>query len=328
MAETDDFATVTVLGTGGTIASTRTEDGASPSKDGSDLVEAVPEISQYADVRVEEVMNELSFDMDFEALRTLASAVTTFANDDVDGIVITHGTDTMEESAYYLDLVLNLDIPVVLTGAQRRPDEVSPDGPLNLLSAVRVTASEEFGNADGVYIVFNEEVHAARDVTKVHTSNVAAFSSPESGPVATLQRDSMAVHRQPGSRSATFSVDRPTSRIEMVKSATGVDGTQLRSALSRDVDGIVIEATGIGNVTSDLGRAIQTTVDRGVPVVITSRCHAGSVEPIYGTPGGGQTLYERGAIYAGDFPAHKARLKLALALDVAEGVDQVREYFR
>lgn len=328
MAKSDNLSSIQILTTGGTIASAHSEDGAVPSKSGSDLVDAVPELADYAAVSVENVMNELSFTLDFDALATLSGAVDEAAASDVDGVVITHGTDTMEESAYFLDLVSNIDIPIVFTGAQRRPDEVSPDGPSNLLCAVRVAASDAFEGADGVFIAFNDTVHAARDATKSHSTNVNAFSSPEGGPVATLQRKTIRLHRQPTSRSVSLPANRPTAQVEIVKSTTGIGGEQLQDALSRGAEGIVVEATGIGNVTAELGQAIQAAIQRDVPIVITSRCYAGSVEPVYGTTGGSQTLHEQGALFADAIPAHKARLKLALAIEASENVDQAKTAFK
>jgi L-asparaginase len=127
----------------------------------------------------------------------MAKRTRTAVNDGADGVVITHGTDTMEKSAYYLDLVLDLDAPVVFTGAQRRSDEVSPDGLSNLLTAVRAASHGRFRGAGGVYIAFDVELHAARDVTKEHTSNLSAFVSPDKCPVVRLTRESVRVHREP-----------------------------------------------------------------------------------------------------------------------------------
>jgi L-asparaginase len=308
-------ASITVLSTGGTIASTPAEDGATPSKSGADLIAAVPELESYADIEATEVVQTPSFDMDIESLTAIAEQTRTAVDDGSDSVVITHGTDTMEESAYYLDLVLDLAVPVVFTGAQRRSDETSPDGPSNLLTAVRAASHERFRGEGGVYIAFDEELHTARDVTKTHTSDLSAFVSPEKCPVARFTREDVRVHREPGSRSDSVGVTTTSADVSMVKTAIGVGPRQLNTALETGVDGIVVEGTGLGNTTGALGDAIGEVLEAGVPVVITSRCQGGAVAPVYGTPGGGETLHSHGVIDGGDLPAHKARLKLMLLIE-------------
>lgn len=315
-------ASITVLSTGGTIASTAGTDGATPSKSGADLVAAVPELESSADIEATEVVQTPSFDMDVESLAAMAERTRAAVGSGADGIVITHGTDTMESSAYYLDLVLDLAVPVVLTGAQRRSDETSPDGPSNLLTAVRAASHERFRGAGGVYVAFDEELHAARDVTKAHTSDLSAFVSPDTCPVARFTREDVRVHRQPGSRSDSVGVTTTSAAVSMVKTGIGVGPRQLNDALEADVDGIVVEGTGLGNTTSALGDAIGETLEAGVPVVITSRCQGGTVASVYGTPGGGATLHSHGVIDGGDLPAHKARLKLMLLIE-AFGTDDL-----
>jgi L-asparaginase len=322
-------AAITVLSTGGTIASTPGEDGATPSKSGEDLIAAVPELESYADIKVAEVVQTPSFDMGIESLTAITERTRTAVEDGADGVIITHGTDTMEESAYYLDLVLDLNAPVIFTGAQRRSDEVSPDGPSNLLTAVRAASHERFRGAGGVYIAFDEELHAARGVTKAHTSDLSAFISPDKCPVARFTRESVRVHREPGSRSDSVEVVTTSADVTVVKTGIGIGAQQVNDALEADVDGIVVEGTGLGNTTSTLGETIGEALEAGVPVVITSRCQGGAVAPVYGTPGGGETLRSHGVIGGGDLPAHKARLKLMLLIEEfgMEDLTTLREAF-
>ena len=322
-------ASITVLSTGGTIASTPAEDGATPSKSGVDLITAVPELESYADIEAAEVVQTPSFDMDIESLTALAEQTRTAVGEGADGIVITHGTDTMEESAYYLDLVLDLTEPVVFTGAQRRSDETSPDGPSNLLTAVRAASHKRFRGPGGVYIAFDEELHAARDVIKGHTSDLSAFMSPDKCPVARFTREDVRVHREPRSRSDSVGVTTTSADVPMVKTGIGVGARQLNDALEAGVDGIVVEGTGLGNTTSPLGDAVDEALEANVPVVITSRCQGGVVAPVYGTPGGGATLRSHGIIDGGDLSAHKARLKLMLLIEEfgADDLATLREAF-
>jgi len=310
---------VTVISTGGTIASTRSEAAATPQKGGEELVAAVPELSEYATLSVREVAQVASFDIDITTIADVGDATAEAIAEGADGVVVTHGTDTMEETAYVLDLTRDFDVPVALTGAQRRPDEHSPDGPANLLTAVRAATHDRFRAAGGVYVAFDTELHSPRDVTKGHTNALGTFESPGKGPVASVTREDIRIHRQPGSDTETLAPTRTTADVRMIKSAVGVGSRQIEAAVEQGVDGIVVEGTGLGNTTSGLGRAVADVVADGMPVVVASRCHAGATAPVYGTDGGGRTLVDNGAVQAGDLSAHKARLKLALALaDVAD----------
>lgn len=316
--------TVAVLATGGTIASTDTGAGATPTRAGGELIEAVPELADHAEITVEEIAQTPSYEMGFRIPIEIRKRARELAPD-VDGVVVTQGTDTMEETAYLLDLLADYEVPVVLTGAQRRDDEVSADGPANLLAAVRTAVHEAF--ADGVYIAFNEEVHAARDVTKAHTSKLEAFESPERGSIATLSRETVRLHRDPGSETPTLPVTDLSASVSIVDSGLGADATALERVLSGGTDGIVLRATGLGNVAADLGEAIPGIIDRGIPIVVASRCHAGSTGAVYATPGGGATLRDHGAIFAGDLRPHKTRLKLICALSQTDDPDEIRPLF-
>ncbi|NIC00896.1 asparaginase [Halobacterium sp. R2-5] len=318
---------IVVLSTGGTIASTSGEDGATPAKSGEQLVSAVPEVTGYANVTVKQVERTLSFEMDVTTLESIAERVADLDDDpEVDAVVLTHGTDTLEETAFYLDAAVAPGTPVFLTGAQRRPDELSPDGPANLRTAFR--AAREFADRDcgGVFVAFNEEIHAARYVTKAHTSKLEAFGSPGAGPVGTVERDTVRVIREPTSETPTVPARSLAADVYVVQSGTAVSADLLDAALQRDADGVVIEGTGLGNVTASLGDTIADATEH-VPVVVTSRCFDGSVAPVYGGDGGGETLRRHGAIFASNLPAHKARLALQLALSAYDDHGEIRELF-
>lgn len=316
---------VRVLSTGGTIASTDGPGGATPSEDGDDLVAAVPKLEELASVDAESVCDELSFHLSFSHVTSLVHAVERAADDDVDGVVVTHGTDTMEESAYYLDLVSDADVPIVFTGAQRPADSPGADGPANLLQAVRVAADERFEN--GTYIAFGNLVHAARWVTKARAGQPEAYASPDAGPVAEVTADGIALRREPCSESVSLPVVETTARIELIPSGLAVDARQLERAVTDGVDGVVLGASGIGNTTPEIGDAIADAIDAGVPVVVATRCFDGAVAARYGGPGGSRTLREHGTIPAGDLPPWKARIKLGLALSTYDKLENVRTAF-
>lgn len=309
-----DTPTVTVLSTGGTIASTRGEGGKSPSKAGDDLIDAVPGLDDHAEFAVESVCQVSGFDMTWERVSALKAAAEAAAAES-DGLVVTHGTDTMAESAYFLDLTTDLDVPVAFTGSQRSFDDVGTDGPPNLLEAVRTVTHDRVGS--GVYLVFNDHVHAARDVVKSHTSKLETFTAPDRGPVAEFTPTGIRFFREPRSYSATADVgagDVIEAEVPIVTTALGVGGDQVRRAVDAEVDGIVVAGTGLGNTTAALCDAIEVAIDAGVPVVVSSRCHAGATAPLYGKGGGGKTLERLGVVEAGDLPPWKARIKLAVAL--------------
>ncbi|WP_241430917.1 asparaginase domain-containing protein [Natronolimnohabitans innermongolicus] len=189
---------VTLLSTGGTIASTDADGGPRPTRTGEELVESIPELESHATLSVETLAQAPSFEMDGETLETIGRRVRELeADSTVDAVVLTHGTDTLEETAYYLDVAVQPELPVFLTGAQRRPDEVSSDGPHNLLTAVRGVEAFVERDAGGTFVAFNGEVHSARAVTKAHTAALEAFRSRTVGPVATVDRAGVSIHRSP-----------------------------------------------------------------------------------------------------------------------------------
>ncbi|QFU82011.1 asparaginase [Natronorubrum aibiense] len=318
---------VRVVSTGGTIASTSSEDedssetGKTPDVSGGDLVEAVPEIAEHASIDVDDVCQRSGFQMDVENAGRVIDTIERAAREGVDGVVVTHGTDTMAESAYYADVVLEADVPVVFTGAQRPFDELGTDGPTNLLLAVHAAADERFRTAGGSYLAFNDAVHSARWVVKSHTSKLETFASPSHGPVAEHTPNGLRTLREPGRYSNPISGARidPDVRVELVTNAMGVDGRQVERALEDDADAVVVAGTGLGNTTGALGVTLEDAIDAGVPVILTSRCHAGTTAGLYGGPGGGRTLLEAGAISGGDLPPWKARLRTALALSATDG---------
>ena len=331
--------TVRVLSCGGTIASEPTDAGAEPAKSGDDLVAAVPDLADYADVSAVEVASHPGFDMQFSAVAGVAAAVHEGLDAGVDGFVVTHGTDTLADTAYALWLTLDPDRlgdrPVVVTGAQRRFDEPSSDAPANLTTAVRAATGEAV--ASGVYVAFDDELHAARDAVKTHTNKLDTFQSPGAGPVASFTRADARVHRPPSPRRDESAADAgrlpvsalsaaPDTEVAVVHSGLGVGAAGVERALSADVDGIVVEGTGLGNVTGALGDALSDAVE-SVPVVVASRCHAGPTEPVYGTPGGAVTLRDHGVYFAGDLSTAKARVKLRLALSTANGDERVPRLF-
>lgn len=305
---------IRVLSTGGTIASTDGDGGAQPEIDGAEILGDAAEAREYANVSVEEVAQIPSFDMDFETMAAIVRSARAAARDGTDGVVVTHGTDTMEESAFYAELTAPTRVPIIFTGAQRRPDEPSPDGPANLISAVRAAAHSQVRDAGGAYIAFNDQLHEAASVTKAHTTRVGAFESPDAGPIASLGRGRIQFHHEPRPTPSPFEPVVPSATVRIVPSAVGGSRDPIDDAIAAGVDGLVVEGTGLGNTTNAIRHGIADALNREIPVVVASRCHGGATIPVYGGNGGGETLRQHGVGFADDLPAQKARIELALAL--------------
>ena len=305
---------VHVIATGGTIASTAegSETGAAPALSGAALVEAVPDLASYADVTVETVADRPGFDMDPAVCADVARRVDDLMGD-VDGFVVTHGTDTLAETARYLDLTC--EAPVVVTGAQRRPDELGSDGPTNLRTAVRAAAHDQL--AGGTYVAFDEELHPAATVRKSHTVSLDTFRSPETGPVARFTRRTTHWYREPTAEPDRLPVPDEHPTVPLVVSASGVGRDGFDGAVERG-DAVVVAGTGLGNTTEALGRAIAGAE---CPVVVASRCHAGPTEPIYGTPGGAATLAGHDHVRFSHATPWATRIELLLAA-AADRVDE------
>lgn len=318
---------IVVLATGGTIAGSS----ASPASSAqyraatvpvSSLVQAVPALGEVARVEAEQVAQIDSKDMAFSLWATLAARVAHWvAQPDVAGVVITHGTDTLEETAMFLHLTQRGPVPVVLTAAMRPSTSLSADGPLNLLDAVRVAASPD-ARGQGVLVVLNQEIHAARDVAKAHTSAVNAFTSPAGGPLGFVQ-DAYVRFTRTVALSDAPALPVPTAwpLVEIVASYAQPGRVAVDAMVSAGVKGFVVAATGNGSIHETLGDALADAAARGVAVVRSSRTGGGHVAgPAHPRPASGEFAS------AGNLNPYKARvlLLLALAADASLGADPAR----
>lgn len=238
---------------------------------------------------------------------------------EITGVVITHGTDTLEETAYFLELTVDSDIPIVVTGSMRSSNEPGADGPSNLRSAINVSTSDE-SVGKGVMVVLNEEIHASRDVTKTHTSNISAFNSPDFGPIGVVLNDGVYYHHQP-LLEKKFDIASVNKKVPIIKAYTGIDYDLINYCVASKCDGIVIEALGIGNLPPTAVAPILDAINNKIPVVIVSRCQSGFVSDVYNYDGGGVQLKRMGVIFAKGLNAQKARLKLLIALSSEEKVE-------
>lgn len=316
---------VAVLTTGGTIAAlghdrldltrygeTRTRVAA------EDLVGSVPELTAVADVRVRAVLDRPSHELSFDDLVTLARAVERDCrDDDITGVVVTHGTNTLEETAYFLELTRTGTTPVVVTGAMRPASALSPDGPANLLNAVRLAAAPA-ARGRGVLVTLNDLVHAARDVTKAASSGVGAFASPRLGPAGRISpTGEVELRSVAAGRSIAAAGDLgPVPRVEIVTSCVGADGALVEAAVTAGAAGIVVAATGGGFMPERQEAALRRAAERGVAVLVTTRTGSGPVT----------RTADHVLINVSDLQPWKARILLAVALAAGWSIEQVAAY--
>jgi L-asparaginase len=318
--------TIVLVATGGTISSTDAGAGAVPHLSGADLLRMVGAPAELPGVEVVEFARLPGCEMAPRRMAELAAVVTReLARDDRCGAVVTHGTDTIEESAFVCHLTVPSDKPVVFTGAMRTASELSWDGPRNLLDALRVAASAE-AQGMGALLVMHEEIHSARFVTKSNGVILAAFRSPACGPVGRIYNGAPRFFTRPASPARRL---QPTldESVGVVRALSG-DTTSLPALLARaDLHGLVVEGFGAGRVAASWVEPLRDAVQRGIAVILASRTGAGAIGDPYGYPGSATGLLALGLIPAHELPGHKARLQLMLALGNGLRGDALRAYF-
>lgn len=317
---------VVVLGTGGTIASRYSRDHGAviAGVSGEELVRGLGGFAPTVGIVTEQFSNIGSFLFSLDlAFGIVRRADALLKDPDVAGVVVTCGTDTMEEVAYLADLVVASDKPVVFTGAQRHADYPDSDGPRNLHSAILVAASDA-AKGLGAVIVFEDEIHAARDATKSHSSRVGAFASAEHGKLGEIDGSQVIVSRR-SIRHAPIATAAIETRVDLVKVCMGADGRFIDYAVETGSRGIVLEAFGRGNATFEVAEAVRRAVDHDLVVAVSSRSPQGRVAPVYTGGGGGHDLMNAGAVFAGDLSGVKTRILLATLLGAGSSMAEIRE---
>jgi L-asparaginase len=319
------MARVHVITTGGTIAMRydQAAGGAVPALRGEDFIRQLG--SEVTATEWEEHCDLPSAHFTLDTIWGLCMRIAEIIlDDDVRGIVVTHGTDTMEETAYLVDLTVDTDKPIVLTGAMRTASDEGYEGMANLSSAIRVAASLMARDL-GALVVMNQEIHAARDVTKAHTQSLDTFKSPSYGPLGRVDADGIVVDRR------VVRQHIPCSRLEpdvhLIKLTVGVEDTFLRHLISRNAAGVVIEALGGGRVPPWWLPTIRQAIQQGMAVVIASRCASGRVYDAYGYEGAHKDLVEAGAVFAEGLSGQKARIKLMVALGAGRRGEDVQALY-
>lgn len=323
---------VWVLATGGTIAAKGTSptdltNYRSGTLLGEELIRAVPEIKNYADVKVEQVLNVASYDLTLDNWKTIAGRVNQIVVDDptVAGIVVTHGTSTLEETAYFLNLTVKHDRPVVVVGSMRPPTAISADGPLNLLNAIR-TAASPAARGKGVLVVMNDEINAARDVTKTSTLRVETFRSPDLGLLGYVDEDKVAFYRATTKRHTVNSEFDLRSiqqlpNVEIVYSSQASGTTAITALIESGVRGIVFAGSGPGSLSSDYQATLRSVPLARRPVLVrSSRVGSGRVIA--------RREFEPLGMIAGDnLNPQKARILLMLALTKTTDISEIQRMF-
>ncbi len=312
-----DRPRIVVIFTGGTISMLPdpVTGAALPALDGRGILARVPGLEAIAQVEAVDwglvPASHLRFSQILEVAGLIAAAAD---RDDVDGVVVVQGTDVLEETAYAWDLLHRAHTPVVVVGSMRNAGDADYEGPQNVTDAVRVAADPRLRDA-GVLVVMAGRILPADDVTKTDSQALDTFQALNMGALGTVRDGQVELVRTRGSRHALPLT--PTTAAEPVALLTAVvstDGALVRAAIAQGSRGIVIEATGSGNTDPDLLAAASEAMAAGLPVVLTTRCAAGSVGPHYGFPGGGRSWMEAGAIMGGTRSGPKARIALALGL--------------
>jgi L-asparaginase len=278
-----------------------------------EILESVPGTADLADMRVEDFRLLMSSQLTVDDVFAIAERIRQVlsADDDLTGVIVTHGTGTLEETAFATALMNRDPRPVVFTGAMLPDPPPLSDGPSNLLNAVRVATAKESINR-GVLVSVGAEIHSAVDAHKYHTSARSAFTSGEFGPLGRIYPDGVRFLRHRG-LPPHFPTPNLTSNIDLIRFAVGADGRHIDASVEAGARGIVIEASGQGNLNAAFLTSIGRAIDAGVPVVICSRCEMGRTVPVYGTDSGGVGLLDRGCLFS-SLSGIKARLFLMLAL--------------
>lgn len=320
-----------ILATGGTIAgssASATEGNYTAGSKGiEDILSAVPQLGDLATIKSEQISNIGSQDMNDEIWLKLANRVSELlTKNDVDGVVIVHGTDTMEETAYFLSLVVKSKKPIVLVGAMRNADSMSADGPLNIYNAVSVAADKN-AREKGALVVMNDEIHAAREVTKTNTTNVAAFASPNSGKIGTVNYGVVNFYMAPLRKhtvASEFNIKdlKALPRVDIIYGHAQDNGDLVDAAVQKGAKGIIVAGVGNGNLYPDLQAALAKASEAGVIVVRSSRTGSGSTSVSSEVDDA-----KLGFLTADNLNSQKARVLLMLALSKTSDKAKIQSFF-
>ena len=319
---------IAIIFNGGTISMKIDEKikAAVPSLSADEIMSMIPGVEDYAEIEAYTFSSMPSPHMTLETMLKLSKFTTELVErDDIDGVVITHGTDTLEETAYLLDLTVKTKKPVVVTGAMRSGSELGYDGPFNLATSICTAISDE-AVGRGVLVCFNGELNSASEVTKANSMALNAFRTPNFGPIGIVDNDNVIFYRD-ANHLEKYDVSKIEKQVALIKCVVDMDSSYIDYLIEKGYGGIVIEALGRGNVPPKMVEGIKKAIELEIPVVVVSRCFEGRVFESYGYEGGGKQLKNLGVIFGDTLPGQKARIKLILAINSGMNIHEVARAF-
>ena len=319
---------IAIIFNGGTISMKIDEkiQAAVPSLSAEEIMSMIPGVEEYAEIEAYTFSSMPSPHMTLETMLKLSKFTTELVErEDIDGVVITHGTDTLEETAYLLDLTVRTKKPVVVTGAMRSGSELGYDGPFNLATSICTAISDE-AVGRGVLVCFNGELNSASEVTKANSMALNAFRTPNFGPIGIVDNDNVIFYRD-ANHLEKYDVSEIKKQVALIKCVVDMDSSYIDYLIEKGCGGIVIEALGRGNVPPKMVDGIKKATELNIPVVVVSRCFEGRVFESYGYEGGGKQLKDLGVIFGDTLPGQKARIKLILAINSGMNIHEVARAF-
>lgn len=319
---------IAIIFNGGTISMKIDEKikAAVPSLSAEEIMSMIPGVEDYAEIEAYTFSSMPSPHMTLETMLKLSKFTTELVErEDIDGVVITHGTDTLEETAYLLDLTVRTKKPVVVTGAMRSGSELGYDGPFNLATSICTAISDE-AVGRGVLVCFNGELNSASEVTKANSMALNAFRTPNFGPIGIVDNDNVIFYRD-ANYSEKYDVSEIKKQVALIKCVVDMDSSYIDYLIEKGCGGIVIEALGRGNVPPKMVDGIKKATELNIPVVVVSRCFEGRVFESYGYEGGGKQLKDLGVIFGDTLPGQKARIKLILAINSGMNIHEIARAF-
>ncbi|HFI0093879.1 MAG: asparaginase [Streptococcus sp.] len=315
---------ILVLHTGGTISMQADQNGAVESSPINPMTQVTSPLENIEVVSVD-FFNLPSPHIQIDHMMMIYKKIREEASH-FDGFVITHGTDTLEETAYFLDTMSIPQKPIVMTGAMRSSNELGSDGIYNYRTALRVAADEKSADK-GVLVVMNDEIHAAKYVTKTHTTNVSTFQTPTHGPLGLVTKREILFFKAADKR-VRFDLQAINGVVPIIKSYADMDTILLDALVEAPISGLVIEALGAGNLPPASIAAIKKLINKQLPIVLVSRCFNGIAEPVYAYDGGGIQLEELGVLFVKELNSQKARIKLLIAVNAGLNGQDLADYIQ
>lgn len=320
---------VALIFTGGTISMKvdKNLDGAIPSLTPNDIISTLVGFDEIDNLEIFEYSRKPSPSITVTDMKYIADHVTSYLNrDDIRGVVVIHGTDVLEETAFYLNAVIQSSKPVVLTGSMKNASELGYDGLTNLVSSIKVCMSND-SIGKGTLVVMNDTINSATEVTKTHTMSLDTFKSIEFGPLGMIDHNEVIFYRDL-THKKTFNLKNEINKdTYLIKAHAGLGDKMIKFLLTQGAKGIVIESLGRGNLPPNMLPGIDQAIKSNVPIIITSRCYSGRVLDTYAYEGGGKDLTKRGCILGGNLNGQKARLLLMLAISNNYSTEEIKKLF-